>query len=148
MPALALARLRLIRKLPAMKSHLPACLSAPLVAAPGDEAAAPADAAALQTNRVADFARSLSVDAWLRHPVYGDPSFDAFERLPENPIHRGAPPFEWPVNGFLFHDPVGGHDYVSIGCGESLRRKARTFPTHLEQQKTPRLIPRGGVGSP
>ena len=90
-------------------------LSVPLVAAPGDESALPADAAALQTNRVTDFALSLHVDAWLRHPVYGDPSFDAFERLPGNPIHRGAPPFEWPVNGFLFHDPVSGYHYIYVG---------------------------------
>lgn len=94
---------------------LTACLSVPLVAAPGVESAPPADAAALQTNRVTDFARSVHVDTGLRHPVYGDPSFDAFERLPGNPIHRGTPPFEWPVNGFLFHDPVGGYDYVYIG---------------------------------
>lgn len=86
-----------------------ACLSVPLVAAPGDESAPQADTAALQTTRATDFARSVHVDAWLRHPVYGDPSFDAFERLPGNPIHRGAPPFEWPVNGFLFRDPVSGH---------------------------------------
>jgi hypothetical protein len=62
-----------------------------------------------------DFAQSRYAGQWLRHPVYGDPSFDAFERLPGNPIHRGAPPFEWPVNGFLFHDPAGGADYVYVG---------------------------------
>ena len=92
-----------------------ACLSVPLVAAPGDESAPQADAAALQTTHATDFARSVHVDAWLRHPVYGDPSFDAFERLPGNPIHRGAPPFEWPVNGFLFRDPVSGHSYIYVG---------------------------------
>ena len=62
-----------------------------------------------------DFAEPRCADLWLRHPVYGDPSFDAFERVPGNPIHRGAPPFEWPVNGFLFHDPAGGHDYIYVG---------------------------------
>ena len=45
------------------------------------------------TNSV-DFARATYRDAWMRHPVYGDPSFDPFERLPGNPILRGAPPFE------------------------------------------------------
>lgn len=68
-----------------------------------------------QTACAADFARSRYVDTWLRHPVYGDPSFDAFERVPGNPIHRGAPPFEWPVNGFLFQDPVSGHHYIYVG---------------------------------
>ncbi len=62
-----------------------------------------------------DFAAAAQVDSWLRHPVYGDPSFDAFERAPGNPIHRGAPPFEWPVNGFLFEDPCSGNWYVYVG---------------------------------
>jgi hypothetical protein len=62
-----------------------------------------------------DFARAQYVDQWLRHPVYGDPSFDAFERLPGNPIHRGRPPFEWPVNGFLFLDPVSRNSYIYVG---------------------------------
>lgn len=72
-------------------------------------------AVAFQSARAADFALPRYVDIWLRHPVYGDPSFDAFERAPGNPIHRGAPPFEWPVNGFLFHDPVSGNHYIYIG---------------------------------
>src|SRR5512147_30501 len=51
-----------------------------------------------------DFAESRHVDDWLRHPVYGDPSFDSFERLAGNPIYRGSREFAWPVNGFLFID--------------------------------------------
>ena len=70
---------------------------------------------AMPTASATDFARSRYVDTWLRHPVYGDPSFDAFERVPGNPIHRGSPPFEWPVNGFLFQDPVSGHHYIYVG---------------------------------
>jgi hypothetical protein len=62
-----------------------------------------------------DYAESGHVDQWLRHPVCGDPSFDSFERLPGNPIHRGQPPFEWPVNGFFFADPVGGNWYIYVG---------------------------------
>ncbi len=62
-----------------------------------------------------DYAETQHAGDWLRHPVYGDPSFDAFERLPGNPIHRGAPPFEWPVNGFLFADPPSGRWYVFVG---------------------------------
>ena len=62
-----------------------------------------------------DYAQSRYVDLWLRHPVFGDPSFDAFERMPGNPIHTGAPPYGWPVNGFLFLDPVSGNWYSYIG---------------------------------
>jgi len=62
-----------------------------------------------------DYADSTHLDCWLRHPVYGDPSFDAFERASGNPIHRGAPPFEWPVNGFLFKDPRSANWYVYVG---------------------------------
>jgi len=51
---------------------------------------------------------------WLSHPVIGDASFDAFERAPGNPIFRGAPPYEWPVNGALFQDPLSGHLYAYI----------------------------------
>lgn len=62
-----------------------------------------------------DYAEARHVDAWLRHPVYGDPSFDSFVRSPANPVQRGAPPFEWPVNGFYFEDPVGGKRYLYVG---------------------------------
>jgi hypothetical protein len=74
-----------------------------------------------------EFADSRQAEQWLRHPVYGDASFDAFERVPGNPIFRGSAPFEWPVNGFLFHDPVGGHDYAYIGdyCRGYLARPSR-----------------------
>ncbi len=54
-------------------------------------------------------------DAWLHHGVLGDPSFDSFERRPGNPIVRGKPPFDWPVNGFLFEDPKSGNWYAYIG---------------------------------
>ena len=62
-----------------------------------------------------DFAEARHAGDWLRHAVYGDPSLDAFQRRPGNPIHRGAPPFEWPVNGFLFADPRTSHWYVFVG---------------------------------
>lgn len=62
-----------------------------------------------------DFADPRLREAWLRHPVLGDPSFDAFERVAGNPIHRGSPPYLWLVNGFLFEDPVSGHWYVYVG---------------------------------
>jgi len=62
-----------------------------------------------------DFAHVSQREAWLTHPVYGEASFDAFTRLPGNPIVRGKAPHHWPVNGFLFEDPVSGNWYAYIG---------------------------------
>ena len=62
-----------------------------------------------------DFAESRQADAWLHHVALGDPSFDSFQRRPGNPIVRGKPPFEWPVNGFLFEDPKSGNWYSYVG---------------------------------
>ena len=61
-----------------------------------------------------DLAQASYRDWWLHHPVLGDPSWDAFKREPGNPIYTGAAPWEWPVNGFLFHDPVSGRWYAYI----------------------------------
>lgn len=84
--------------------------------------AALAAAYALQGSRawsapagVTDYAESRYVDLWLRHPVYGDPSFDAFDHLPGNPILTGTPPYGWPVNGFLFSDPISDNWYIYVG---------------------------------
>ena len=62
-----------------------------------------------------DFASAAGRDLWIRHPVWGDPSFDAFERLPGNPVHRGSAPYLWPVNGFFFEDPPSGDWYLYVG---------------------------------
>ncbi len=62
-----------------------------------------------------DFATLPLKDAWMRHPVLGDPSFDNFKRYAKNPVERGTPPFNWPVNGFYFEDPVSGNEYVYVG---------------------------------
>ena len=62
-----------------------------------------------------DYAQGTHREAWLHHPVLGDPSFDTFTRLAGNPLHRGRPPLEWPVNGFLFEDPRSGNWYVYVG---------------------------------
>ena len=62
-----------------------------------------------------DYAESRHAGLWLQHPVYGGPSFDAFVHSPQNPLHRGAPPFEWPVNSFFFADPVSGTWYLYVG---------------------------------
>ncbi|OFY01068.1 MAG: hypothetical protein A2W89_15120 [Bacteroidetes bacterium GWE2_42_39] len=53
-------------------------------------------------------------EAWMRHPVFGDPSFDNFKRFGKNPLHRGSSPYEWPVNGFYFEDPVTGNEYIYV----------------------------------
>lgn len=50
-----------------------------------------------------EYASQKLREAWLRHPVLGDPSFDTFERLGE-PVHVSKPPFEWTVNCSLFRD--------------------------------------------
>jgi len=74
-----------------------------------------AAAASADITKTVDYALIEHQAAWLRHPVYGDPSFDAFERADGNPIHRGTPPYEWPVNGFLFEDPVSRHWFLYVG---------------------------------
>ncbi|BBH22104.1 hypothetical protein Back11_34490 [Paenibacillus baekrokdamisoli] len=51
-------------------------------------------------------------DLWFRHPIIGDASFDTFERYAQNPVHKGSVPFEWPVNGTLFKDPISQHLYI------------------------------------
>ena len=62
-----------------------------------------------------DYAEAINRSAWLHHPIYGDPSFDAFQRMPCNPVVRGADPYKWPVNGFFFEDPRSGNWYVYVG---------------------------------
>ena len=62
-----------------------------------------------------DYADSRQAGLWLQHPVYGGPSFDAFVHAPQNPLHRGAAPYEWPVNSFFFADPVSGNWYIYVG---------------------------------
>jgi hypothetical protein len=62
-----------------------------------------------------DYASISMKEEWMHHPVLGDPSFDRFIRYENNPLQRGAPPLEWPVNGFLFEDPVTGNEYIYAG---------------------------------
>ncbi len=77
-----------------------------------------------------DFAAGAWKDAWLRHPVLGDASFDTFSHAAENPVVRGAPPYEWPVNGFLFQDPVSNNWYLYVGhycAGYAIRPEAPSY---------------------
>lgn len=62
-----------------------------------------------------DFAEAVTRDVWIRHPVLGDVSYDAFEHAAGNPVLRGTPPYEWPVNGSLFEDPVSKHWFLYAG---------------------------------
>lgn len=62
-----------------------------------------------------DYALSEHGDSWTHHPVLGDASFDAFERLPGNPVCRGTDEYRWPVNGSLFLDPVSRDWFLYVG---------------------------------
>ncbi|MCL2700244.1 MAG: hypothetical protein FWE88_00970 [Phycisphaerae bacterium] len=69
---------------------------------------------ATPTASVTDYATTAAMDAWVRHPILGDPSFDTFEKLGDT-VHVSQPPYEWAVNGSLFRDPVGGAWYYFGG---------------------------------
>jgi len=71
--------------------------------------------AAAAADMAVDYADVNHAADWLRHPVLGDPSFDSFEHAAGNPLHRGTPPYVWPVNGFLFNDPASGNWYCYVG---------------------------------
>ena len=62
-----------------------------------------------------DYALGSHAEAWLTHPVLGEASFDSFQRVEGNPLCRGKPPYEWPVNGFLFRDPQSGNWFAYVG---------------------------------
>ncbi len=62
-----------------------------------------------------DFALPDSKNKWSHHYAYGSPSWDNFERFPNNPVSTGSKGKEWPVNGFLFSDPVSGNWYLYVG---------------------------------
>lgn len=62
-----------------------------------------------------DLALPRYADAWLRHPILGDPSYDSFTRAAGNPLVRGAPPYAWPVNVSVLHDPLSGNWYAYVG---------------------------------
>lgn len=68
-----------------------------------------------ESGQTVDFAEAEQRGQWLRHPVLGDASFDAFEHAAANPLHRGTPPYTWPVNGFLFADPQSVNWYCYVG---------------------------------
>lgn len=59
-----------------------------------------------------NYAKVDHMNAWLRHPVPGDPSFDTFERLGDA-VHVSKPPYEWAVNGSVFCDFDGTWYYYA-----------------------------------
>jgi hypothetical protein len=71
--------------------------------------------AAAEKLSTVDYALVEQREAWLRHPVYGDASFDSFTHHAKNPVHRGTVPYEWPVNGSLFNDPISENWFLYVG---------------------------------
>lgn len=68
-----------------------------------------------QDNKENDYALLSNKENWSHHYAYGSPSWDTFERFPNNPVYRGRKGMEWPVNGFLYSDPITGNWYLYIG---------------------------------
>lgn len=64
---------------------------------------------------ITDYAKMQNMEAWLRHPVLGDPSFDNFTKLGQT-VHRSKAPFEWAVNGSIFSDPKTDWWYYYVAC--------------------------------
>jgi hypothetical protein len=62
-----------------------------------------------------DYALLSNKNSWSHDYAFGSPSWDTFERFPNNPIYRGRKGMEWPVNGFLFSDPMSVNWYLYIG---------------------------------
>lgn len=62
-----------------------------------------------------NFALVDSKNEWSHHFAFGTPSWDSFERFPNNPVLTGRKGMEWPVNGFFFSDPVSKNWYLYIG---------------------------------
>ncbi len=62
-----------------------------------------------------DLAGLDSKNEWSHHFAFGSPSWDSFQRFPNNPVYTGHVGMEWPVNGFLFDDPLSKNWYLYIG---------------------------------
>ncbi len=60
--------------------------------------------------QISDYAKVKNANKWLRHPTFGDPSFDTFKKI-NCPIHISSSPYEWAVNASLFEDPKSKHWY-------------------------------------
>ncbi len=76
-----------------------------------------------------DYAKKENAGRWLRHPVLGDPSFDAFEKACT--LRRSRPPFEFGVNASLFKDPKSGCLYVYAGLYPAGYEIKADAPSHF-----------------
>lgn len=68
-----------------------------------------------QDNEGTDYALLSHRDEWSHDYAFGSPAWDTFERFTNNPVYRGRKGMEWPVNGFLYSDPVSENWYLYIG---------------------------------
>jgi hypothetical protein len=66
-------------------------------------------------NEENDFALLTQRDQWSHEYALGSPTWDTLERFSNNPVYRGSKGLEWPVNGFLFSDPMSHKWYLYIG---------------------------------
>ncbi|MDP4285776.1 MAG: hypothetical protein Q8891_15265 [Bacteroidota bacterium] len=62
-----------------------------------------------------DYALQSNMNEWSHDYAFGSPTWDAFGRFAGNPVYRGRKGMEWPVNGFLYSDPVSHNWYLYIG---------------------------------
>jgi hypothetical protein len=76
-----------------------------------------------------DFAAAAAMPDWMHDSITGDPSWDTFIHAAVNPVVRGKAPREWPVNGFLFRDPVSGNYYLYGGWYCEGYRRNREYPS-------------------
>ncbi|MFI5193626.1 MAG: hypothetical protein ACHQD7_06200 [Chitinophagales bacterium] len=67
------------------------------------------------TNEQNDYALLSHRNEWTHDYAFGSPSWDTFERFPNNPVYQGRKGMEWPVNGFFYSDPVSHNWYLYIG---------------------------------
>jgi len=81
-------------------------------------------------NKSVDYAASKHWQEWTHHPVFGDASFDNFERLPGNPVCRGTEEYQWPVNGSLFKDPVSRDWFLYVGWYKRAYARGQGVRTH------------------
>ena len=77
-----------------------------------------------------DYAELRYRESWLSHPIYGDASFDCFERGPGNPVCRGTDEMRWPVNDSLFRDPVSGNWFLYVGWYRQNYERDLEHPSH------------------
>jgi hypothetical protein len=78
-----------------------------------------------------DYARFENRNEWSQHYAFGSLSWDSFERLANNPVYRGYKGMEWPVNGYLFTDPVSKDWFLYIG--EYTKNYSNTDPSFKDR---------------